>query len=374
MNGKGVAGLRLGTRLFISQSVVSVASVVTAAAVAAIIGPPLFHEHLAASGQGVPSPAVTHIEEAFVSAGAVSLGIGLLAALLLAQGVAWFLTRRIRGPLDKLSDAAGRISAGDYEARVAVTGAGPELATLGDAFNEMAVRLGSVEDTRRRLLSDLAHELRTPTATLNAHLEGLSDGVLDWDDGTRQILEHQVERLTRLARDLDDVSRAEERRISIEPSPQALATLVGDAVGQVGKTFEAKGVTIVQDVHAVDVLADPQRIAQVLANLLNNALRHTPPGGQVTLTGRAGTSAITVLEVADSGEGMTAEQLGHVFERFYRGDSARTSDAAGSGIGLTIAKAIAKAHHGTLGASSRGPGLGATFTLTLPTAGILTRS
>ncbi|MGC4154546.1 MAG: HAMP domain-containing sensor histidine kinase, partial [Propionicimonas sp.] len=292
----------------------------------------------------------------------------LLVALALALAVTWYVTRRIRGPLDTLTDAARQISAGDYAARVTVVGAGPELSTLGDSFNQMAARLGSVEDTRRQLLSDLAHELRTPVATLNAYIEGLADGVTEWNDDTRRILEHQAERLTRLARDLDDVSRAQEGLITLDIDAHSLATLVAHALDQAQDWYDAKSVGLVREVEEVDVWVDPQRIAQVLGNLLANSLRHTPAGGQVTVTGRRGPGRMGILTVTDTGEGMTADQLAHIFERFYRGDTARTSDKAGSGIGLTIARALAEAHGGSLTATSPGLGQGATFILTLPCA------
>jgi signal transduction histidine kinase len=366
MKRNPVVGWRLGTRLFVSQAVALVASVLTAALVAAIIGPPLFHAHLIESGQQPSSPELAHVEQAFANAGAVSLGVGLLVALGLALAVTWYITRRMRAPLSTLTDAAQRMSTGDYSARVAVTGAGPELATLGHAFNQMAHKLDSVESSRRELLADLAHELRNPIATLNAHLEGLADGVIVWDDTAREVLEHQAERLTRLARDLDDVSRAEEGRISIEAGPQSLGGLVTEAVHQMQTRFAAKSVRLEQDIANLDVWVDPQRIAQVLGNLLANALRHTPSGGVVRITGRRGPDGAAILAVSDTGEGMTREQLAHIFERFYRGDSARVTDRGGSGIGLTIARAIVEAHGGRLTASSAGPRRGATFTVTLP--------
>ena len=368
MTDHTIAGWRLGTRLFAAQALALVASVLTAALVAAIIGPPLFHVHLLESGHEPDSPEIPHIEEAFASASAVSLGVGLLFALVLALGVTWYVTGRIRGPLDTLTASARRISTGDYAARVTVPGAGPELATLAGSFNQMAERLGSVEDTRRRLLSDLAHELRTPIATLNAHLEGLADGVTEWNDTTLQILEHQTERLTRLAHDLDDVSRAEEGRITIEPTTQPLSELVTSALSQVRAGYAAKSVTLADDINDLGVWADPQRIGQVLGNLLTNALRHTPTGGRVTITGRHGPGRSVTLTITDTGEGMSSDQLAHIFERFYRGDTARAHDKAGSGIGLTIAKAIAEAHGGSLTASSAGRDQGASFTLTLPTS------
>lgn len=363
----GVTGWRLGTRLFVSQSLAHVASILTAGLVAMIVGPPLFHAHLVEAGHLADSPEIPHIERAFTSASVVSLGVGLLVALGLAVAVSWYVTGRIRTPLDTLTQAARRMGRGDYSARVGVTGSGPELATLGDTFNTMAERLNSVEETRRRLLADLAHELRTPIATLNAHLEALADGVAAWDDDTRRILERQAERLTHLARDIDDVSRAEEGRINLEVSSQSLADLIRSAVEQVRDAAAGKEVALQVDVEPVGVWVDPQRVAQVLGNLLANALRHTPSGGRVTVTGRLDRAARTArVTVADTGDGMTEEQLAHIFERFYRGDTARARDRAGSGIGLTIAKALAEAHGGSLTATSPGPGAGATFILTLP--------
>ncbi|WOQ16688.1 ATP-binding protein [Raineyella sp. W15-4] len=359
------AGWGLGARLFVSQALAHLASVLTVGVVAVIVGPPLFHIHLMESGHLADSPEMPHIERAFTDAGLVSLGVGLVVALVLSLAVAWYVTRRIRTPVGTLTDAALRMSAGDYGTRVSVTGPGSELATLGDSFNRMAARLGTVEETRRRLLADLAHEMRTPVATLNAYLEAIADGVTPWDDSTRAILEHQAERLSRLARDLDDVSRAEEGRVSLDPSIQSLAALIDAAVGQVRQRYDADGVQLTRQVVDTEVRVDPQRISQVLGNLLGNALRHTPRGGTVTITAALQRRRATI-RVTDTGEGMSDEQLSHIFERFYRGETARERDKAGSGIGLTIARALAEAHGGTLTATSPGPGLGSTFTLTLP--------
>lgn len=365
--GDTIAGWRLGTRLFIAQAAALVAIVVTAGLVAAIIGPPLFHDHLIEAGHPTDAAEVPHIEQAFADAGVLSLTVGLLVALVCALAVTWYLTGRIGKPLGTLTRAARRMSTGDYDTRVVVDGAGPELSTLANAFNQMAEKLGNTESTRRRLLSDLAHELRTPIATLSAHLEGLADGVTDWDETTQRVLANQTERLARLARDLDEVSRAEEGRITLDVSNEPLGTLVGHAVDQLRQRYADKAVTLSVKTDDTDVAVDPQRVAQVLGNLLVNALRHTPPGGQVEITGQRRADRVTIT-VADTGEGMTSDQLAHVFERFYRGDSAREADKAGSGIGLTIARAIAEAHGGSLTAASPGPGQGAAFTLTVPAA------
>lgn len=362
-----VAGWRLGTRLFVAQAAALVAIVVTAGLVAAIVGPPLFLQHLIEAGHPTDAAEVPHIEQAFADAGVLSLAAGLLVASVCALAVTWYLTGRIGRPLGTLTRAARGMSTGNYQARVKVEGAGPELATLARAFNQMAEQLGNTEATRRRLLSDLAHELRTPIATLSAHLEGLADGVTVWDDSTLRILTNQADRLARLARDLDEVSRAEEGRISLDLSEQPLSSLVGHGVDQMRQRYDDKSVTLSARTDDTDVVVDPQRIAQVFANLLTNALRHTPPGGRVTVTGGRQADMVAIT-VSDTGDGMTSEQLSHVFERFYRGDSAREADKAGSGIGLTIARAIVEAHGGSLSAVSDGLGAGSTFIVTLPVA------
>ncbi|MGA4506524.1 sensor histidine kinase [Propionibacteriaceae bacterium G1746] len=366
MRGR-VASWRLGTRIFVAQAVVLVAIVVTAGLVATFIGPPVFHSHLVESGHAENTVGLTHIERAFADASLISLAVGLLVALACALVITWFLARRTGRPVEQLTRAAAALSRGHYEARVDVDSGGPELALLGTTFNAMADRLANVENTRRRLLSDLAHEMRTPIATLNAHLEGMADGVLTWDANTRAVVEQQAERLTRLVRDLDEVSRAEEGRIVLEPSPQQVNDLVEPVLQQFQRSYAAKRVELTSTPCEAVVMADPQRIAQVLGNLLSNALRHTSAGGRVSVTCKRRNDEVTIT-VADTGEGMTDDQLAHIFERFYRGDHARQEEG-GSGIGLTIARALAEAHGGRVVAYSAGVGLGSRFQLTLPSVG-----
>ena len=231
-----------------------------------------------------------------------------------------------------------------------------------------AARMQGVEDTRRRMLSDLAHELRTPIATLSAYHEGLHDGVVTLGDDSRMALTAQTERLARLAEDINEVSTAEEGHLVLDIQRHKVADLLWAAYGDMRDSYSEKGINLVLDVDqatGLETLVDPVRFAQVMTNLLSNALRHTPAGGTITLAaGREGGEAI--ITVTDTGEGMTPDQVQHAFERFYRGDSARTNDRRGSGIGLTISKAIIDAHHGDLTASSPGPRRGSCFTISLP--------
>jgi signal transduction histidine kinase len=363
----GWSGRSLAVRLLLAQGLVVLASVGTAVAVASFVGPPLFHQHMLEAGHTPSSPELVHIEQAYIDASAVSLGVALVIALACAFAVTWYVSRRLQRPVSAMTVAAGDLARGSYAVRVPPTGAGPELDTLADSFNLMAERLERVEDTRRRLLSDLAHEMRTPLATLHVYVEGLEEGVATWDEETSRVITGQLERLTRLAEDLDDVSRAEEGRIALELEDQSVAELLAAAHEHVRAAYAAKGVRL--DVDAGDpdcrTRIDRQRIGQVLGNLLSNALRHSPSGSGVTLSARPDADRV-VIEVADTGDGLTAEQLPHVFERFYRGDSARDRDHGGSGIGLTISKALVEAHGGRISAQSAGPGRGSTFTVVLP--------
>lgn len=366
----GGGGRRLVTRLLLAQGVVLLAAVLTAGLVAAIVGPPLFHDHLVQAGLSPQSPELAHIEQAYTDASAVSLAVALVIALGGAFAVSWYLTRRLQRPLAALTDAAGEMSRGRYDTRVSSAGAGPELDALAATFNSMAGRLETTEDTRRRLLADLAHELRTPIATIGAYLDGLEDGLAAWDSTTARVLRDQTDRLARLAQDIDEVSRAEEGRIPLHRRPTRVGELVGAAVQAGSEGFADKGVRLLTEYGSAGCVVDvdPQRMAQVLGNLLGNALRHTPAGGSVTVaSGR--TSGYAVLTVTDTGDGIAPESLPHVFERFYRGEHARDRDSGGAGIGLSIVKALVDAHRGTVTASSAGAGRGATFTVTLPLDG-----
>ncbi|MBM6546281.1 HAMP domain-containing protein [Janibacter sp. YIM B02568] len=360
---RGLAG-----RLLAGQTLVLLAGALTAALVATVVGPPLFHDHLLQAGHAENSPELVHIEMAYRDASLISVGGALLISLLAATAVSWYLTRRLRRPLDQISAAARELSRGHYQARVPQVGSGTELETLAHAFNDMAARLEGVEDTRRRMLSDLAHELRTPIATLSAYHEGLHDRIVQLGPESLAALTEQTDRLTRLAEDITEVSTAEEGRLALDLHDVPLTDLLWSAYDGMRDHYSTKGVNLQIDTDstaALIVTVDRRRIGQILTNLLANSLRHTPPGGTVTISGGRDHHEVTIT-VTDNGDGMTTEQLTHAFERFYRGDSARTRDRTGSGIGLTISKAIADAHGGSLTAQSPGPDQGSAFTVTLP--------
>lgn len=359
----------LVARLLAAIVVVLATGALTAWLVASVIGPGLFHEHMVRAGVGDHDAAVLHAEEAFRDASTVSLALATAAAALASAAVSLVLARRIGRSLAAVSDAAARVGAGDYAHRVPAPGLGREFDDLAASFNTMGDRLHEADRLRARLLADVAHELRTPVATLAGYVEAVEDGVQTMDATTIAVLREQTVRLTRLAEDLAAVTRAEAGDVTLDRAAVAPAELLDAAAAAVRERAAAAGVAVVvvPATGVPPVLADRTRAAQVLDNLLTNAVRHTPAGGTVTLSARPGDGTVAI-DVADTGEGIGAVHLPHVFERFYRVDTARDRARGGAGIGLAISRALALAHGGDLVASSPGPGGGSTFTLTLPTA------
>jgi signal transduction histidine kinase len=348
---------------------VLVAGALTTWLVASAVGPTIFHDHLKRAGVEHTTSETSHVEEAFASALLLSLAVALFAAVVAALAVSWYFSRRVRRSIVPVTAAAAQLEAGRYDARVPDPGLGGEFATLTATFNSLAERLALVETTRRRMLGDLAHEMRTPLATIDAHLEAVEDGVRDLDGNTFAVLRESTQRLRRLAEDIGAVSRAEEGGLKIHPQQVDPAGLAVTATDAARDRFNEKGVRLEIRVHTHDpVLADPDRIGQVLGNLLDNALRHTPPAGTVTLTcDRLDRPDPGVrYTVTDTGDGVAPEHLPHLFDRFYRVDTARDRRHGGSGIGLAIARALVEAHGGTISVASAGPGHGTTFTVRLP--------
>lgn len=365
MNGRP----KLATRLMQAQVLVVGVGAITLIIAAALVAPPLFHDHLIHAG--VTDPEVQlHAEEAFASSFAIAVVLATATALLAAGGVSWFMVRRVSRPVEELAQSAESVAAGRYDVSVPDASFSSELHQLSDSFTDMAHRLAETEATRTRLLADLAHELRTPLATLEAYIDGMEDDVLDHDTAAYATMRLQVERLRRLASDLRESSAAEEHALGLVLERIDCGDVARAAVAAAVPRFAAKGV----DLDLVDgpapswISGDTVRLQQVLANLLDNALRHTPAGGRVDVT-LAERSGFVRVQVADTGEGIPADQLHAVFERFHRVDPSRvSSDGGGSGLGLTIARAIVNDHGGTLEATSPGIGKGTTFVMTIPLA------
>ncbi|MEM8925747.1 MAG: ATP-binding protein [Actinomycetota bacterium] len=273
---------------------------------------------------------------------------------------------RIARPLRSLTAAARSMSAGDLSTRVDVGGAG-EVAVLGSAFNDMAVSLQAEDEARRTLTSDVAHELRSPLANLRGYLEGVQDGVIEADEGTIASLHEETVALQGLVDDLQQLSLAETGRLLLHRSAIDLGDVVDRTVTAHRGSASTAGVTLTAEVPTGLVIdADADRIRQILANLLGNAIRHTGEGGRVAVGVAVDPEHEVVrVAVADTGEGIAPEHLPHVFERFYRADASRNRATGGTGLGLAIAQELARAHGGDLVATST-LGEGSTFTLVLP--------
>jgi len=356
----------LAAKLLLGQMLVVFAGAATLLLAALSIGPEFFRHHVREALGTVPADVSRHLDEAFGQSTLIALGIATGAAIITALAVSSLVARRVVRPIRDLADSAQRIARGAYDERVGSTGE-DELAELAGAFNAMAGSLEISEQRRRRLLSDVAHELRTPLATLDAHLEGLADGVLDPTPDTLTTMRHETARLARVVDDLQAVSRAEERQLQLDVHKVEPGGLLHRAARAAEPAARTEDITIVVGPaeHLPRVTVDEDRFAEVLGNLMDNALRHTPPGGTVTLSARTAHNDVE-LSVTDTGSGVAPENLDRIFERFFRADPARARSDGGSGIGLTITRAIVEAHGGRIAASSAGPGAGATFTISLP--------
>ncbi len=357
------------SRLLIAQALVLVAGATTSWIVAALVGPGIFQDHLQRAGVSHIPTETSHVEEAFASAMFVSVVVAVLVSLLVALAVTWFLTRRLQRSIDAVGDSARRIADGDYRTRVARPGLGAEFDRLTETINQLADRLGAVERTRRRMLSDLAHEMRTPLATIDAHVEAIEDGLRDADHETLTVIRTSTHRLLRLAQDVGAVSRAEEGQLAIEVRPVLATDIVATVIAAARTSALAKDVSLVAQVDpdVARIRGDPERLGQVFANLLDNAIRHSPAGGVITVScGRSGNNWVE-LSVADIGDGIGPEHIRHVFDRFYRADTARNREQGGSGIGLTITRALVEAQGGRICVAST-VGVGTTFTIRLRAA------
>jgi histidine kinase len=407
------ADARLATKLFLSYLLIVLVGVVTLFVAVSLFAPSFFSASMQAMMQGGgmggmmgnggnnTQPVTTTadaLDAAFRTAVMQALLLAAVLATLAAIGLSLFVSRQIAEPVRRLAAATRRIGAGRYAERVAVplADSGDELGELAASFNAMAASLEDTERHRLELVGDVAHELRTPIATLQGYLEGLLDGVVTPSPDTWAKLHTEAGRLRRLVDDLQELSRAEARQIAIHPTAVAPESIVEAAVDRVGPQFAEKGLALtvvvpsgagaasaatVSSTRTVTstpgtastlplVLADADRAVQVLSNLLTNALRYTPVGGEVKVSATAARKGQSVaFQVSDTGIGIAPDALPHVFDRFYRVEKSRSRTLGGSGIGLTIAKALVEAMGGQITAESAGLGQGSVFTFALPIAG-----
>ncbi|NOH02871.1 MAG: HAMP domain-containing protein [Chloroflexi bacterium] len=300
----------------------------------------------------------TSFNESLFIAFVMASAVGLVASYALSQSII--------APVQRMKNASRRIAEGHYDERVPLHGA-DELSQLAASFNQMASQLEQVEAMRRRLIGDVAHELRTPLTAIKGSAEGLMDGVLPAARETYQQIHIEAERLNRLINDLQELSRVESKAIELDIRPVDVSRLIQTVTKRMQFQFDEKRITLTRSLprDPILVLADEDRTLQVLTNLLGNALQYTPEGGNVTMTVER-EKHTAKFTIRDTGVGIPAEHLAHIFDRFYRVDKSRSRAHGGSGVGLTIAKHLVEAQGGKIRAESAGENKGSAFVFTLP--------
>lgn len=307
----------------------------------------------------IPNEVDDAWREALTSGLVVAGVIGLVIALVLA----FWLSRRMLGHLTEMQVATERMASGEYRHRVDLA-AEAELADLGTSINRLGERLSETEKTRAQLVSDLAHELRNPLATIEGYMEGLIDGVLPPSTETFSIVAAEANRLGRLTKDLSLLSKAQEGALELDLEAVDITDLASSVGDRLRPQYEVKGVDLtVEGSPGLRVMADRDRLTQAVMNVVGNALTHTPPGGSVTVR-TYGDGLTSHLDVVDTGAGLHPGQAEVIFDRFTRLDSG----SAGTGLGLNIARTITRLHGGDLSAASGGPGRGSTFSFVLRSA------
>jgi two-component system sensor histidine kinase BaeS len=307
---------------------------------------------IVATASGVVAP---------VAPNGMVLVIAAAGGLALVAAVFFSVVRQMAMPIGSVMDAVDRVAAGEYETRVREAGP-PRIRALARSFNTMSERLQNHDRLRRELMADVAHELRTPLTIMQGKLEGLLDDVYPRSDAQLQQLLEETHVLSRLVDDLRTLALSESGILKLQREPTDLVALARDVESAFAGEAAARHVALQVDAPAatMPIDLDPVRIREVMSNLIANALRHTPAGGSVALRVGASASHEVSVEVRDTGSGMTADDLAHAFDRFYKGSQSR-----GSGLGLTIARNLVIAHGGEIRAASE-PGRGTTITFTLP--------
>ena len=355
-------------RLLLSHLVVAGATLGTLLIGVSLVGPGYFAE---AMGHAADDPSAPAMDALTLAAFGEAMRTALLAAALIALAtavvVSLAISARIAGPISRLAAAAHRVAVGHYAERVPAAGEG-EVGELADAFNVMSASLENNERRRLQLVGDVAHELRTPLTTLDGYVEGLEDGVVEPNPATWQLLRRETGRLNRLVGDLAELWRAEARQLPLAVGPVEVGPLLAELAARYGPEAAARSMTIKANrTHGLAVSADRDRLVQMVANYLSNALRYAPAGSTVTVEAARRANKVQI-SVRDAGPGLSPGQLAHLYERFYRPDPSRSRALGGSGIGLAITRAVAEAMDGRAWAESDGVGHGSTFFIALPAA------
>ncbi|MDF1594876.1 MAG: HAMP domain-containing sensor histidine kinase [Acidimicrobiia bacterium] len=357
---------RLRTRLFVSHLLVIAIGGLAMFVVGSVLTRTLFQGRLGRMNRGagrLNNATAGELHAALGDSLNIALVVGFAVAVLAAGVVAAFLARRFIRPISAVREATDRIARGEYDEEIELPQE-EELAALAGDVNTLARTLSATESRRTRLIGEVTHELRSPITTIRALMEGVLDGVTEPTSELFVAVADEASRMQRLADDLALLSQAEEGSLPMVLELADLRELGAGAAERLRLQFDHQQVALeVEPGVALPVSVDPLRIGQVFTNLLGNALIHTPAGGVVAVRSIR-ESDMAVVEVLDSGSGIQRDELDHIFERFYRLPD--STQPAGRGIGLTIARSIARAHGGDVTADSRGPGQGSTFRISIP--------
>lgn len=299
---------------------------------------------------------INTLNRLFIGVGAFSIVLSLLIGSLMAK--------RLSTPIARVTTTARMIAKGYFGGRITESSTTKEIAQLTEAINNLAETLENQEALRKRLTADVAHELRTPLATLQSHMEAMIDGIWEPDVQRLKSCHEEIMRINRMVGDLEKLARYESDNLILTKTDFDVSELIRHIIRNFENDFAAKGIEIRFTGGREFITADRDKISQVVVNLLSNALKYTSPGGMVQVSVE-GAEDVTKIAVRDNGAGIPPEDLPHIFERFYRADKSRNRLTGGAGIGLTIAKAIVDAHKGSIQVKSKA-GEGTEFTITLP--------
>lgn len=355
----------LRRRLVASHVAVVAVGVATLIVAGNWLAPSFIDRHIAemeaVGGSMVDPRSMADFEQGVLTGFAQALLVAAAVSTATALAVAFAVSGRLLRPIEAIGRATRRLAQGSYNERIPVP-TEEELASLVEDVNSLAAALGRTEERRMQLIGEVAHELRTPLATITGYMEGLIDDVFEPTVEVFSAIGREATRLERLASDLDLLSRSDAGQLGLELEPIDLAEVAREVAERLRPQFDDNGVVLdVRPLPDLPTEGDRDRLTQVFTNIVGNALTYTDKGGSVSISGTTSDEIVSV-SVTDTGRGLSADQIDTVFERFYRADRSATG---GTGVGLTIARNIVRLHAGDVEASSPGRGAGATFTVTL---------
>lgn len=365
----------IAVKLFLSFVAVMIIGMVILIATTRLSVPAAYNRHMLGMpglrgelGPGQGGGMMADVYMNFRSSFYEALTYAGIAAVLSALAVSAYFSRRIVAPLNQMMAASQRISEGHYNERIKISGV-DELGQLGERLNVMTSELEQTEIRRRQLIGDVSHELRTPLTAIKGSMEGLVDGVLPPTTELFIQIQKEADRLSRLVDDLQELSRVESGAIELHLIPVALSDLALTTSKRLSSELARKNIKLDIDLDQVPkVLADEDRLVQVLMNMVSNAIAYSPAGGQISISGHQNNDMV-VISITDAGIGISPDHLPYVFDRFYRVDKSRSRGVGGgSGIGLTVTKSLVEAHGGRIWVESEGEGKGSTFSFALPVA------